>query len=94
MPAPWARTSLLQLRAVATFATLAVIGVEQEEYGRVTDYERLEKEVTQVKMLLMLLLMKLGTQQSEIAKITRMDRGALSRLIGGKVKPFKKSDSE
>ena len=58
-----------------------------------TDYERLEKEVTQVKMLLMLLLMKLGASQTEIAQVTRIDKGTLSRTIGGKVKPFK-SDSK
>ena len=58
------------------------------------EQDRVEKELAQIKMLLMLLLMKLGTQQAEIAKIIRIDKGALSRLIGGKVTPFKKSDAD
>lgn len=52
--------------------------------------DNLAGEVESVKKLLMLLLMKLGTSQREIANALGVSQPSVSRMMPGKVETFKK----
>lgn len=50
----------------------------------------IEQELGAIKTLLILLLMKVGTKQADIAKALKIDAGGLSRMMPAKdFKPFK-----
>lgn len=51
--------------------------------------EQIQEELAAIKRLLILLLMKAGTPQGEIAKALKMDQGDLSRMMPVRqFKPF------
>lgn len=47
-------------------------------------------ELENIKKLLILLLLKLGTSQSEIAATLGISQPSVSRMIPGKIKPLEK----
>jgi len=77
---------------IETASTLVKTKITKKKGNKKRQVDPLLKEIDSIKRLIMLLLIKAGTSQSEIAVALDIDQGDLSRMLPArKFKPFNKT---